>query len=160
LPTHKPSRLSLLNSGKLNFGLEFISSSNSKAQHIYITSDKTPKYLDYYIVKTKDSSGEREALGQRLDKNNSDYSKCKKIILTTDSNLIKDGVQAIDDEFLEWFIEGAKWQLDQNNTSNVTRIEVIQHSEPYNGRAYTNYNAKNVELQYQDKGKTLKIFLK
>lgn len=26
----------------------------------------------------------------------------KKIILTTDTNLIKDGVQAIDDEFLEW----------------------------------------------------------
>lgn len=42
----------------------------------------------------------------------------------------------------------------------VTRVEVIQHSEPYNGRAYTNYNAKNVELQYQDNGRTLKIFLK
>jgi hypothetical protein len=29
----------------------------------------------------------------------------KKIILTTDQDLIKDGVQAIDDEFLEWFVE-------------------------------------------------------
>jgi len=29
----------------------------------------------------------------------------KKIILTTDQNLIKDGVQAIDDEFLEWFVK-------------------------------------------------------
>jgi hypothetical protein len=28
------------------------------------------------------------------------------------------------------------------------------------GRAYTNYNAKDVEIQYQDNGKTLKIFLK
>jgi len=28
---------------------------------------------------------------------------CKKIILTTDQDLIKDGVQSIDDEFLEWF---------------------------------------------------------
>lgn len=42
----------------------------------------------------------------------------------------------------------------------VTRVEVIQHSEPYNGRAYTNYSAKDVELQYQDDGKTLKIFIK
>lgn len=42
----------------------------------------------------------------------------------------------------------------------ITRVEVIQHSEPYNGRAYTNYNAKEVEIQYQDDGKTLKIFLK
>jgi hypothetical protein len=29
----------------------------------------------------------------------------RKIILTTDQDLIKDGVQSIDDDFLEWFIE-------------------------------------------------------
>jgi len=29
----------------------------------------------------------------------------KKIILTTDQDLIKDGVKAIDDEFLEWFVK-------------------------------------------------------
>jgi len=33
------------------------------------------------------------------------YKGFKKIILTTDQNLIKDGVQAIDDEFLEWFVK-------------------------------------------------------
>jgi hypothetical protein len=58
------------------------------------------------------------------------------------------------------FIEGAKWQTEQNNTSKVNRVEVIQHSEPYNGRAYTNYNVNNVDIQIQDDGKTLKIFLK
>jgi len=58
------------------------------------------------------------------------------------------------------FKAGAKWQAKQDDTSNVTRVEVIQHSEPYNGRAYTNYNAKDVEIQLQDNGKTLKIFLK
>lgn len=42
----------------------------------------------------------------------------------------------------------------------VTRVEVIQHSPPHNGRAYTKHNAKDVELQYQDNGRTLKIFLK
>ena len=42
----------------------------------------------------------------------------------------------------------------------VTRVEVIQHSPPYNGRAFTKYGAKDVEMQYQDDGKTLKIFLK
>jgi hypothetical protein len=57
------------------------------------------------------------------------------------------------------FIAGAKWQQQFNNTSEVTRVEVIQHSEPYNGRAYTNYNAKDVEIQLQDNNKTLKIFL-
>ena len=44
--------------------------------------------------------------------------------------------------------------------SEVNRVEVIQHSPPYNGRAYTNYNAKEVEIQLQDNGKTLKLFLK
>mgnify|MGYP000915169571 CR=1 FL=1 len=58
------------------------------------------------------------------------------------------------------FIAGAKWQQDQNDTLKVRRVEVIQHSPPYNGRAYTNYNAKDVEIQLQDDGKTLKIFLK
>jgi len=33
------------------------------------------------------------------------YNWCQKIILTTDPDLIKDGVQAIDDEFLEWFVK-------------------------------------------------------
>jgi hypothetical protein len=32
-------------------------------------------------------------------------NKPKKIILTTDQDLITDGVQAIDDEFLEWFVK-------------------------------------------------------
>lgn len=48
----------------------------------------------------------------------------------------------------------------EKDKAEVTRVEVIQHSEPHNGRAYTNYNAKEVELQYQDGGKTLKIFCK
>jgi hypothetical protein len=33
------------------------------------------------------------------------HKGCQKIILTTDQELIKDGVQAIDDEFLEWFVK-------------------------------------------------------
>jgi hypothetical protein len=67
------------------------------------------------------------------------------------------------------FAIGAKWQQEQNNTSKVTRVEVIQHLPPhidtnsyaegYN-RAYTNYNAKEVEIQFQDDCRTLKIFLK
>ena len=44
--------------------------------------------------------------------------------------------------------------------NTITRVEVIQHSKPYNGRAYVNYNAKDVDIQLQDDGKTLKIFLK
>jgi len=51
-------------------------------------------------------------------------------------------------------------KFEQDITSKVTRVEVIQHSPPHNGRAYTNYNAKDVEIQLQDENKTFKIFLK
>ena len=42
------------------------------------------------------------------------------------------------------------------NTEKVTRVEVIDS----NGRIYTNYNCKDVEIQLQDDNRTLKIFLK
>jgi hypothetical protein len=42
---------------------------------------------------------------------------------------------------------------------NINRVEVIQHSPPYNGRAYTNREAKHVEISLQDNNETLKIFL-
>ena len=56
-------------------------------------------------------------------------------------------------------IEQAK-EMENNYKLKATRVEVIQHSPTYNGRAYTNYNAKDVEIMLQDDGRTLKIFLK
>ena len=60
------------------------------------------------------------------------------------------------------FREGYKkgFEMAIKAAEKVTRLEVIQHSPPYNGRAYTNYTAKEVEVQYQDGGRTLKIFCK
>jgi hypothetical protein len=107
LPTDKPSKLSILNSGKLNFGAEAMSSSNSKLQHIYITSDEEIKEDDWFT-----ENGINTLLQWRINKWKMSYSFpsemndiCKKIILTTDQDLIKDSVQAIDDEFLEWFVK-------------------------------------------------------
>jgi hypothetical protein len=99
IPTDKPSRLSILNSGKLNFGAEIMSSSNSKPQNIYITNDEEIKGRDYYIHNNKvmQSAGAEQEKG--------DYKNCKKIILTTDQDLIKEGVQSIDDEFLEFIVK-------------------------------------------------------
>jgi hypothetical protein len=57
-------------------------------------------------------------------------------------------------------LEQAKEMEKQQSFADVNRVEVIQHSPPYNGRVYTNYDAKDVELQLQDNNKTLKIFLK
>ena len=38
-------------------------------------------------------------------KGNTDKELCKKIILTTDPDLIEDGVQSIDNDFFDWFVE-------------------------------------------------------
>ena len=44
-------------------------------------------------------------------------------------------------------------------TDKVTRVEVINHQDEPIGRIFTKHNCKNVELQLQDDGKTLKIFI-
>jgi hypothetical protein len=245
IPTDKPSRLFLKETTLLlnnQYTLQEVFP-KGKCQNIYITSDEEIKEGDWVIT----NNG---LLAKVITEFTWHFINSKKIILTTDQDLIKDGVQAIDDEFLEWFVENPNcgyvdqrliWDeekltsiykiiipkrgitinhvgkpkqesnfyaalsfafseklkqyfeetpmekvledwaksveydnvgptvnefLDNTNKqkildiSKVTRVEVIQHSEPYNGRAYTNYNAKDVEIQLQDDNKTLKIFLK
>jgi hypothetical protein len=93
IPTDKPSRLVLddttqnlilINKGEALWG----------NQHIYITSDEKIKERDYFVSKE----------GTIHDEFGWNFGD-KKIILTTDQNLIDNGVQAIDDNFLEWFVK-------------------------------------------------------
>jgi hypothetical protein len=49
------------------------------------------------------------------------------------------------------------WPDSNFPLKDVTRVEVIEEGD---GRTYTCYGADNVELAFQDEGKTLKIFLK
>jgi hypothetical protein len=75
-------------------------------------------------------------------------------------NLLENPISNQDIEYNEAVFHNAKEMEKQQSFADVNRVEVIQHSPPYNGRAYTNYDAKDVELQLQDNNKTLKIFLK
>ena len=121
IPTEKPSRLYLVKSNnKLditsnnpeyteNFG------SGTQNQHIYITSDEEIKDGDWYIFPIH-----KNGFVIKLYNSVKHFSKelcislgnlkAKKIILTTDVDLIKDGVQAIDDEFLEWFVNNPSFK--------------------------------------------------
>jgi hypothetical protein len=101
LPTDKPSRLYFNhNKGfeKYQFSKEpFINGlTNTTNQHIYITSDEEIKEDDWGLSKLN------EVILFGRSYNEKFY---KKIILTTDQDLIKDGIQSIDDEFLEWFVK-------------------------------------------------------
>jgi hypothetical protein len=95
LYTDKPSRLFYLAS---NLHLEegqLISPKNY--QNIYITSDEEIKEGDWVYHCASNKLFKYDGRGLCVE--------VEKIILTTDQNLIKEGVQAIDDEFLEWFVK-------------------------------------------------------
>jgi hypothetical protein len=110
LPTEKPS---ILYAKDDNYKLAnstmamdwYISSAGYKPYNICITSDEEIKEGDYWInLKYKDVD-KCTHNAEVLTFNSENYQHVKKIILTTDQDLIKDGVQAIDDEFLEWFVK-------------------------------------------------------
>jgi hypothetical protein len=97
LSTDNPSRLWVNNllQGKLELSLDYLVGSNT-AQHIYITNDEDPEE-DNWILK--------EDIGVAKYTGHGSMDWWSKIILTTDPDLIADGVQAIDDDFLAWFVK-------------------------------------------------------
>jgi hypothetical protein len=69
------------------------------AVHMYITSEDEDIYENDYIITQE---GKLVQVSYLLS---SDIYKSSKVIMTTSQKLIEDGVQEIDDTFLEWFIE-------------------------------------------------------
>jgi hypothetical protein len=97
LPTDKPSRLI---GSRVNLSLKeipILGFDAFKTQHIYITNDEEIKEGEYCITKTNEVIKFKKSYTQGF--------LYKKIILTTDQDLIKDGVQEIDEEYLEWFVK-------------------------------------------------------
>jgi hypothetical protein len=101
LPTDKPSRLLVNKENILVLTSNYYSSSNP--QNIYITSDEEIK--EGYWLDLSDNSIIKVSKEDLKSFKSYDKLQFKKIILTTDQDLIADGVQAIDDEFLEWFVK-------------------------------------------------------
>jgi vacuolar-type H+-ATPase subunit F/Vma7 len=141
LPTDKPSRLI---KSKINdtIVLEPINVTNDtrfwEYLNIYITSDEEIKegdwvlgdYPDNPICKVIAKYGQ-EFTAQSLngDKYGLAEYDSKKIILTTDQDLIKDGVQAIDDEFLEWFVKNPSCEkVGVINTFDYNKKHFVEHS--------------------------------
>jgi hypothetical protein len=102
LQTEKPSRL-YENTGALV--LDKLSDVSKDAisinQHLYITSDEEIKEGDWVL----NISNNKIFKQDNYKPDAYTLSFWRKIILTTDQELIKYGVQAIPDEFLEWFVK-------------------------------------------------------
>jgi hypothetical protein len=104
LPTNKPTRLFTADSEIRLAG--YPKTTFKTGKNIFITSDEEIKEGDYVLYHEDKIS---QVLGINIDELKLDRggvwrSSCKKIILTDNKDLIKDGVQAIDDDFLEWFV--------------------------------------------------------
>jgi len=137
LPTDKASRLHTYK-GVLNLAAnEFVAPTIVKNDlinlNIYITSDEEIKegyvnHIEYGICKVlsiktafiecETSSGIKMLFPLH----------CKKIIATTDQDLIKDGVQSIDDAFLEWFVKNPSCEMVEVNDSKVVKEHIFDGS--------------------------------
>jgi len=109
LPTEKPSRL-MIDTIENKLYLQPIlheKTINVLPQHIYITSTELTlaKRGDWYLGSpcyTRLIRFHRDSFPNEKPK-----VLLNKIILTTDQDLINDGVQPIDEDFLEWFVKNS-----------------------------------------------------
>jgi len=177
LPTDKPSQLFHYIERPDKFFLDLkrerIPVSTVTHKNIYITSDEEIKAKDYILIIRKglligelgeivliESTREGRTDYVRMDgtrgwfASDVNYQKdwnYKKIILTTDEDLIKDGIQAIDDEFLEWFVE--------NPSCEFVNVKLKWHESKYNTNlGYTTYEI--IILKEEPKQETLEEIAK
>jgi hypothetical protein len=151
ISTDKPSRLHFDDKLFLSTNPQISKDINSivEGRNIYITSNEEIKEGDWVIS----NYGELIKIsykGRKVKQNVNEF--CKKIILTTDQDLIKDGVQDIDDDFLEWFVKNPSCETveidrDEREVGNhlggvVTEYGdykiIIPEEEPKSHIEYTN----------------------
>jgi hypothetical protein len=121
LPTDKPSTICKIDNVLVLSKIGTLTNGTKSLilQNIYITSDEEIK--EWYIY---------EGRLLRASVNHSKYELLygKPITLTTDQDLIKDGVQAIDDEFLEFIVK--------NPSCEEVEVKPLLSN---NGRAFYGY---------------------
>lgn len=147
LPTDKPSNLV---QKRITKEIKFSSLDNPQVWNnvnIYITSDEEIKKGDWFSTSNnKILKCEKVLMG--LIYSEGDYGRnpngCQKIILTTDQDLIADGVQAIDDEFLEWFVKNPSCEFVEVKKEKIVLGEV-------SGTTYTDFKYKLIIPKEQQK---------
>jgi hypothetical protein len=148
IPTHKPSRLHLAYNKDYYLSVEpfvQLDTKNYKSFNLYITSDEEIKEGDWCFYLNNLGGGNivcqayKHSEDKRMLFDNGKHNRkigegitplmgeCKKIILTTDQDLITDGVQAIDDEFLEWFVKNPSCEWVE-----IERIYIMDSIQPKN----------------------------
>lgn len=149
IPTDKPSRL-VKHNVKHTYELlsGFIKSNPSyTTQHIYITSDEEIKLNDHVIQVNFEKTNIQviqcvtEFQVKIANDKYGSFTK-KKIILTTDQELIEDGVQAITNTFAEWFC---------SKNPSCEEVEVIDNLKYFNVDELRERHIKKLPHLYSEK---------
>jgi hypothetical protein len=130
LPTDKPSRLLQCLKVIELLDKKWLSPIGKVNRNIYITDDSEIKVGDW----SYDSRGFVEKVDESYDLEVIN-ALGKKIILTTDPQLIADGVQAIDDNFLEWFVKNPSCESVGFVVENYKEDEWVD--DDFGGEIYT-----------------------
>ena len=160
LPTDKASRLFTYKDESYLYYIKKDIDSKSKNencqnQNIYITSDEEIKEGDWVIYKEDNSIIKMKTkLSVMLGHS---FKTHKKIILTTDQDLIKDGVQEIDDKFLKWLVKNPSCEeigIEKGYAFGTFYKIIIPKEEPkypIGGYAPGNYmcNCSTCKTQFQ-----------
>jgi hypothetical protein len=104
--------------------------------NIYITNDEQAKEGNWGYIPFQ--GGNVKLVGKYF------ADDWKKIILTTDQDLIKDGVQAIDDEFLEWFVKNPSCEEVE-----VTKVDTFKKTNEVYVDEITKGNYFEIVKQYK-----------
>lgn len=141
LPTDKSSKLVKNNLGiaiNEDFTKSILDLIQAKFINIYITSDEEIKDEDWAMSLSCDESY-REIY--KCKKANLVPIEDRKIIITTDKDLIKDGIQAIDDEFLEWIC----------NNPSCEEVKVVDDLKYFNIDELRERHIKKLPHLYSEK---------
>jgi hypothetical protein len=140
LPIEKRSFIYKDIKGNFGFSKDWIKIPTSRInQHIYITSNEEIKEGDYWIYICPINGLDYGDNSNPIVKNNlpnswfeklHDKNNYKKIILTTDQDLIKDGVQSIDYEFLEWFVKNQSCEEVEVEEFTV-KVDLLEYKTSY-----------------------------
>jgi hypothetical protein len=141
LPTDKPSRLfkilqfNFVFDNQNKYSEEYKKLHKYKNQHIYITSDEEIKDGDWYYLPRTNLV--HKCIENPIQLNLERGLGVAKIILTTDIDLINDGVQSIDNTFLEWFVknpscESVEVEKYHGIKTSIAEISAVSGNDDYN----------------------------
>jgi hypothetical protein len=116
LPTDQPTGIFETNSGLQFSIMNKVRHGEFKGFHIYITSSEEIKDVRPHKGKWQLEQGQ---ILNKFPDYLTDLSDCKLVVMTTDPTLIADGVQSIDDEFLEWFVKNSSCEFVEVNKKLV-----------------------------------------